>query len=33
MNGNSLLSSENTICQIQFLLKGENQVLSRNIYS
>ena len=33
MNENSLLSSESTIWQIQFLLKGENQRLSRNLYS
>ena len=33
MNDNILLSLESTIWQIQFLLKGENQRLSRNLYS
>ena len=33
LNANNLLSSENTMWTIQCLLKGENQILSRNIYS
>ena len=33
MNENSVLSSESIIWQIEFPLKGENQRLSRNLYS